>query len=123
MRVYTNVYYDVMALAVVNDVSKIDLTSSGGSNASAMNKFTKNSFHVLTNNVNKDLEKYDDTLMMEGEEKEEETTEDSDDDNDGLAEDIFFSNSKKFAHVRYERRNTVDVLSKTPPRKSRALEV
>mmetsp|Transcript_4281 Transcript_4281/g.8168 ORF Transcript_4281/g.8168 Transcript_4281/m.8168 type:complete len:590 (+) Transcript_4281:168-1937(+) len=126
MRTYTNVYYDVMALAAVNSsVSDVAVLPRGGGLAAAMNKFTKNSFHVLTNNVDKDLDEYGDGVdLRESEEKTSDASEASDDDDDdigALGEDRILDNSRKWAHVKYNRRNTVDVLSKTPPRKTRGL--
>ena len=126
MRTYTNVYYDVMALATVNARSSPNdatpFLPRGGGLAAAMNKFTKNSFHVLTGNVDKDFGEYSDGDLLEREEKVSDTSSVSDGDDDPVANAAgFFDNSRKFAHIKYNRRNTVDVLSKTPPRKGRGL--
>ncbi|GMH93908.1 hypothetical protein TrST_g7943 [Triparma strigata] len=129
MRVYTSVYYDVMALAVVSDPQQIDELRGfvGSSSGGAMKKFTNNSYHLVTSK-----KKIMDGEEGGGEEGDEggdgggggDGTEDESDEYVGIDKDsAIFNKSAKVAHMKYERRNTVDILSKTPPRNARGLQV
>lgn len=88
-----------------------------------MKKFTNNSYHLITS-----------SKKLMGEQEEGEGGEedggagggggDESEEYFGIDTDsAIFSKSAKVAHMKYERRNTVDILSKTPPRKARGLQV
>ena len=114
MRLYTSCYYEIMALALLadGDEAKKKATPSHFEKGNVRERYKTPSYYLVGNN-NKymcDEEEGDEGEGSDYEdaEAEELLTEESDD--EGLV------SSAKRAHSKFERRNTVDVLAKSPPR-------
>jgi hypothetical protein len=114
MRLYTSCYYEVMALCLHNKDDAAAAAKKGDAGRSSERKqvqerYQTPHFYLIGNNENFDQDS----------QTEEEAKDDLDEDleeSDDYADIEEMQRVAAKAHTKFKRRNTIDVLSRTPPR-------